>query len=234
VNFQRDGYAIREGVLDGAEIDGLIEALARIGDRHTVRSRGGVYAVRNLLTVCSAAAELARSPKILAIVCADLAANAFPVQGTLFDKTAGANWLVPWHQDLTISVAERVEVPGYGPWSRKAGVWHVQPLAQVLQGMISIRIHLDDCGESNGALRVLPGSHLRGRLPNDEAARLQTSIAPVTCAVSAGGVLSMRPLLLHASSAAAHAGHRRVIHIDYARAVLDGGLRWRADELCAS
>jgi hypothetical protein len=79
-----------------------------------------------------------------------------------------ANWKVPWHQDVTIAVQERVEAEGFGPWSIKADVLHVQPPGEVLEHMISVRLHLDNCGEKNGALRVIPGSHLQGRIPEEE------------------------------------------------------------------
>lgn len=130
------------------------------------------------------------------------------------------------HQDLTICVEARVDVPGYGPWTKKAASWHVQPPASVLERMLSVRIHLDDCGESNGALRVMPGSHKLGRLNAWEVTERQGRGDAVTCPVAAGGILLMRPLLLHASSAAVSSSHRRVIHIDYACGELAGGLQW--------
>jgi ectoine hydroxylase-related dioxygenase (phytanoyl-CoA dioxygenase family) len=117
---------------------------------------------------------------------------------------------VPWHQDLTISVSAKLDVPEYGPWTKKAGVWHVQPPASVSERMLSVRIHLDDCSESNGALRVLPGTHRLGRLNAVQIAEQQRMSASVTCVVDVGGVLLMRPLLLHASSAASESIHRRV------------------------
>jgi ectoine hydroxylase-related dioxygenase (phytanoyl-CoA dioxygenase family) len=144
----------------------------------------------------------------------------------LFDKTGSANWLVPWHQDLTICVDTRLDVPGYGPWTKKAGIWHVQPPPSILDRMLSVRIHLDDCNESNGALRVLPGTHRLGRLNADQIAALRRTATCVICAIGVGGVLLMRPLLIHGSSTASEASHRRVIHIDYASCQLDGGLQW--------
>jgi hypothetical protein len=89
----------------------------------------------------------------------------FAVRGILFDKIPDANWKVPWHQDVTIAVEERVEVEGFGPWSIKADVLHVQPPAEVLEHMVSVRLPLDNCDEENGALRVIHGSHLHGRIP---------------------------------------------------------------------
>src|SRR5262245_7189469 len=82
-----------------------------------------------------------------------LGPGAFVVRGLFFDKTPRANWKVSWHQDLTIAVRVRIEAPGFGPWSLKAGVVHVQPPAEILERMATVRLHLDDCSESNGPLR---------------------------------------------------------------------------------
>lgn len=226
LSFQRDGFSVLPEVFRQQEIEDLIQAVARIDGDDGVRSRGGVYAVRNLLHLSPAINHLAHSPRVRSIVEEYLERPAFPVRGTLFDKTGAANWLVPWHQDLTICVISRADVPGYGPWTIKAGVCHVQPPISVLENMLSVRIHLDDCDESNGALRVLPGTHNLGRLTAGQITEKQCLSASISCDVQKGDVVLMRPLLLHASSAASKAVHRRVIHIDYASSQLDGGLQW--------
>jgi hypothetical protein len=227
--FEQQGFSVLPDVFTKPEVSSLIDSISRIGRDESVRSRGGVYAVRNLLRLCPVIGDLARSPRVRSIVEEIFPDEAIAVRATLFDKTAGANWLVPWHQDLTVCVVARLDVSGYGPWTRKAGVWHVQPPPSILERMLSVRIHLDDCGESNGALRVLPGTHRLGRLPAGAIAEHQRSGAEVSCVAGAGGVVLMRPLLLHASSAASKATHRRVIHIDYASCPLDGGLQWAAN-----
>ena len=226
IDFERDGFAIIPAVFAPEEIGRLIDAMSQVSDQRAVRTRGGVYAIRDLLAISQPVRELAASRKLRGIVETHLAPCAFPVRATLFDKIAGANWLVPWHQDLTICVSERIEVPGYGPWSTKAGACHVQPPVSILESMLSVRIHLDDCDESNGALRVLAGTHTLGRLSAAQIGEEQQQRVSVPCAARAGDVLLMRPLLVHASSAASRAAHRRVVHIDYASCTLDGGLRW--------
>ncbi len=227
-HFQHDGYAILTDVFGPPEMVDLIAAFSRIDAADAVRTRGGVYAVRNLLHLSPEINALAHSAKLRSIARPVLGKAAFPVRGTLFDKTGAANWLVPWHQDLTICVTSRLDVPGYGPWTIKAGVCHVQPPPAILENMLSVRIHLDDCDESNGALRVIPGTHQLGRLTAEQISGHQHSAAAVSCIVKAGDVVLMRPLLLHASSAASNPAHRRVIHIDYAASPLDGGLQWAA------
>jgi ectoine hydroxylase-related dioxygenase (phytanoyl-CoA dioxygenase family) len=125
-----------------------------------------------------------------------------------------------------IPVAERKNVPGFGPWSIKAGVVHVKPPAAVLAGMLALRVHLDDCGMDNGPLRVLPGSHRHGFLSSAEVREWIATREPVTCIARRGDVLAMRPLLLHASSPAEVPAHRRVLHIEYSAQPLPSPLRW--------
>lgn len=197
---QTGGFAIVESVLSRQQVDDLLNALERIGETGSVRKRGGIFAVRNLLDESPEVRELASSEAVRALVEPVLGAHHFPVRGILFDKIPDANWKVPWHQDVTIAVRERVEAEGFGPWSMKADVLHVQPPATILERMLTVRLHLDPCGEENGALRILPGSHTRGKIPEDEIVTMRESLPEEVCAVGLGGALLMRPLLLHASS----------------------------------
>jgi Phytanoyl-CoA dioxygenase (PhyH) len=171
-------------------------------------------------------AELARSPRFLGLASPHFPDRPFPVRAIYFDKSAGANWLVAWHQDLTIALQARAEVPGFGPWSNKDGVTHVQPPVELLQQMLTIRLHLDDANESNGALRVLPGTHRYGRVTARRIAELRANHDEFVCKASAGDAMLMRPLLLHASGRSRSANHRRILHIEYASFALPPGLAW--------
>ena len=153
------------------------------------------------------------------------------MRGILFDKTPGANWNVVWHQDLSIAVRERRDVPGFGPWSQKAGVAHVQPPPTILERMLTVRLHLDDCDEANGPLLVLPGSHRSGRLTPEQVQQWRGKTAAVPCLVPSGGALLMRPLLLHASSSSQSPRHRRVVHLEYAAEALPEGLEWAVKQV---
>lgn len=221
-----DGYAILAGVIDAAQVARLIVALQRVSQPQSVRERNGrMYAIRNLLALVPQVRELAGSRAIRNLIEPLLGSCARVVRGLLFDKTLDTNWKVPWHQDLSIAVQRRVDIPGYGPWSVKADVTHVQPPVSVLQSMLTVRLHLDDCGPDNGPLNVLPGSHDCGVLQSTEVERWSAR-PPVACCVPAGGALLMRPLLLHASSSTSKPMHRRVIHLEYAASPLPGGLEW--------
>ena len=228
-----DGFTIVEAVLSRLTVNRLLSALEQVGDTGSIRKRGGIFAVRNLLDISPEVRELADSESIRALVEPVLGTHFFPVRGILFDKIPGANWKVPWHQDVTIAVQQRVETKGFGPWSMKAGVLHVQPPVEVLEHMISVRVPLDPCGEENGALRVLPGSHHCGRIPEQAIAAMRET-PDIVCAVGVGGALLMRPLLLHASSPSKVPGHRRVVHLDFASMLLPNGMQWFSDATFAT
>jgi Phytanoyl-CoA dioxygenase (PhyH) len=224
-DFARDGYFIQEAVLSAAAVERLRAAVARIPNGEEVRRRRGVYGVRNLLEICPAVEELARQTQIRQFVTPVLGERAFAVRAIFFDKVPGANWSLFWHQDNVISVVAHVDVPGYIGWSNKVGVWQVQPPALVLANMLAVRVHLDDCGLENGPLRVLPGSHRSGWV-DEQLDDWKTRVPEVVCEVRRGGVVTMCPLLLHASAKSAAPGHRRVIHIEYACDNLPQGLEW--------
>jgi ectoine hydroxylase-related dioxygenase (phytanoyl-CoA dioxygenase family) len=174
----------------------------------------------------SEVAKLAASEALTSVVRPFLPGPPRAVRAIFFDKSPGSNWLVPWHQDLSIAVRQRVEVPGFGPWSVKEGLIHVQPPVEVLEGMLTLRLHLDVADETNGALRVLPGSHANGRLSATEIERLRAAIPEETCRAEAGDAFLMRPLILHASGRSVSEGRRRVLHIEYAGLDLPSGLQW--------
>jgi ectoine hydroxylase-related dioxygenase (phytanoyl-CoA dioxygenase family) len=220
-----NGYALFEKLIDDTCVARLIawsESLPSDGD--AISRRGAPFARRNLLED-PLIRDLVNDLRVREIVDAILGPAAFAVRAILFDKTPDANWTVPWHQDRSIAVREREDVAGFGPWSEKAGVVHVQPPVGVLKSMLTMRIHLDACDEGNGPLRVIGGSH-EMLLDADAVQAAVSSATPVSCCVGSGGAVVMRPLILHASSPAKTARHRRVIHIEYAAGELPDGLVW--------
>jgi hypothetical protein len=203
------GFVVLPGVLENATLTPIAEALVALAG---VQSRAGI---RGLLRV-PAVRQLASDERLLHIAQEFVGAGPVPFRATLFDKSPIANWLVAWHQDLVLPVTSRVDSREWGPWTIKAGVLHARAPASALATVVALRIHLDDSTSANGPLRVLPHTHDRGVLSRGQIEQLSREIAPVECTERAGGVVVMRPLLLHASSKSEGATPRRVLHIEYA------------------
>ncbi len=225
-DFDRDGFQIVKSAIDESTCDLLAAELTPIFEEQQISLKNRIAGVRNLLQNCALVKEFAKSAKIISILREVVGSNYFPVRAIFFDKTSDSNWLVPWHQDLAIAVAARIETPGFSGWSMKDGVLHVHPPREVLEQMITLRLHLDDCTAGNGVLKVLPFTHRRGKLGTSEISECTKSHRGVNCEVGRGCVLLMRPLLLHCSLPAEKPQHRRVLHIEYAAGDLPNGLKW--------
>jgi ectoine hydroxylase-related dioxygenase (phytanoyl-CoA dioxygenase family) len=205
------GYEVREDVMTGDEVARLAFAVVRVGGR----SRAGARHLMKHPLV----ADLAGDPRLLAMARSALGGRAVPYRATLFDKSPGSNWLVVWHQDTALPVRVRHDAPGWGPWSVKAGVHYAHAPAAALQSIVALRVHLDDSLLENGPLKVLPGSHNMGVLPDSAIRTAVAAGQPQECTVRRGGVIVMRPLLVHASSKSMVEAPRRILHIEYATAL---------------
>jgi Phytanoyl-CoA dioxygenase (PhyH) len=176
------------------------------------RSRAGVRHAMKIPSV----ATFASGSKLLGIAKDIPGGEAVPFRATLFDKSAEANWLVAWHQDTALPLREKKDTPGWGSWSVKERIVYAHAPADALMRVVALRVHLDDSGVANGPLRVLPGTHCAGVLTDEEIHALGHEVPAVDCLVTKGGVLAMRPLLIHASSKSQSEIARRVLHIEYA------------------
>ncbi len=155
------------------------------------------------------------------------APSVIPVRAVLFDKSPATNWSLGWHQDRTIVVRERHETAGFGPWSRKHGLQHVEPPFSIIEQMVTLRIHLDDVPATNAPLLIAPGSHRVGRVPEDQIMATVEAHGHRTCEAGAGDIWVYATPILHASDASSRAGHRRVLQVDFAGADLPLPLEWR-------
>jgi len=201
------GFDVIPEVVTDAEVHSVLTAIAG-----SERSRAGVrHLMRN-----EAVARLARNRRLMDLATAALGSPAMPYRATLFDKSPRANWLVVWHQDTALPLRHRREAPGWGPWSTKAGVLYAHAPATALRQVVALRVHLDDSTSRNGPLRVIPGSHERGVLSDAAIQGLVAGQPAHECTVPQGGVLMMRPLLVHASSKSVVPAPRRVLHLEYA------------------
>lgn len=148
------------------------------------------------------------------------------VRAILFDKTEEANWSVAWHQDRTIAVCARRDVAGYGPWSVKDGAHHVEPPFDIMRDMVTMRVHLDDCGKDNAPLMIAVGSHRLGRIPGAEIADAVSRLPLAHCIAEASDVWVYATPIIHASERTRSAARRRVLQVDFSARTLPVGLEW--------
>ncbi|HWB24540.1 MAG TPA: phytanoyl-CoA dioxygenase family protein [Chitinophagaceae bacterium] len=220
-----DGFAIINNIFNDGETDALTKIIVGNGKHDPSFRRGGdLYAIRRFLHEVPGIIPIIFNSSLNSIINRNFGDDYFVVKSIYFDKPPLSNWFVAWHQDLNISVSARHEVACFENWTNKQGHWAVQPPAAVLEKNFTMRIHLDDTDSNNGALKVIPGSHRSG-ITRPDTVVIDKSKEHV-CAVPKGGVMIMKPLLMHASGRTLNNQRRRVIHIEFSNAVLPVPLKW--------
>lgn len=223
--IQQDGFAIIEDVFTEQEITELIQAISEVDtSRLTFRKTNDLFAVRQFLKEVPMAVDILFNSRLATLISAIFGHKFFVVKSIYFDKPERSNWFVAYHQDLTISVDKKIDIEGFGTWTTKQNQFAVQPPLNILQDNFTIRIHLDKTDAENGALKVIPGSHLKG-IYRAETIDWSAEREKV-CAVNKGGVMFMKPLLLHSSGRTTNSHKRRVIHIEFSRSFLPDNLHW--------
>jgi len=212
-----DGAELAKSAIDPDTLKMITDALSgQPADQAGIRLFG-VEALRSFLEPNGAIGKLA-APRMKGPPRA--------VRAILFDKTPSTNWSLAWHQDRVIAVRDRIEVAGFGPWSRKHGALHVAPPFEVLSRMITLRLHLDPVPETNAPLLIAPGSHTRGRIAENDIPAVVSECGVVACLAEVGDAWLYATPILHASEVAAIPAHRRVLQVDFAVDRLPGGLQW--------
>jgi len=230
VQLEADGFTILPAVLTPVAVAHVLAEWEEITRLHAtddalLSGEGGpAYGARNLLDLWPQVMELVRKPELRTALADVLGAGAGVVRALYFDKPPGHSWALPWHKDYSLAVQSHGRLDRFTKPTVKAGVPHVVAPKEVLERMITIRVHLDDMTAENGPLRLIPGSH-RFYHQKDDAPR-----EAVTLYCRAGDVLFMRPLITHASGhSKTNAGlHRRVVHLECAAdAELTDGYAWK-------
>lgn len=219
-NINQHGAEIRRNFISAKDITDIKKEIALSCNDYSG------YGIRNADKKFKSISELVSSNKMLELASFLLGSQVEIVRVIFFDKTPDKNWLVAWHQDKTIALSHRVELEGWGPWSVKDGVHHVQPPVEVLNSMITFRLHLDNADQSNGCLKVIPQSHKSGILTQEKITEIVNTKELFFCEALSGDLLLMRPHLLHASSKAVRPDHRRVVHVEYSNYILPMNLQW--------
>lgn len=204
--FESSGYLVLEGVLS----ETVVADISNFVNRLQVESAG----TRNVLEYdwCRSVANALRSQADISPL---LPPKPVAIQCIYFEKSKAQNWLVSLHRDSIFPIKARIESPEWGLWTQKEGRLYGRPPEQVLSSLVAIRLHLENNDEENGPLLVVPGSHLAE----------QENENRVSCLVQAGGVVILRPQLLHASSKV-RSGIRRVLHFVFGPEYLPDGAEW--------
>lgn len=218
------GYMIIPDVFTEQTCDELIGYIEKAGTgNNAFRKSADLFAIRRFHKEIPEVLPAIFNHKIVAWIKTLFGSDYFITKSIYFDKPVNANWFVPYHQDLTISVDQKQDIQGYGPWSVKQDQFTVQPPADILEHNFTIRIHLDDTDEHNGALKVILGSHLKGISRAEATPGKETE---QVCRLKKGDIMIMRPLLLHASGRTTNGQKRRVIHVELSNRQLPVPLKW--------
>ncbi len=220
-----NGFTLIENIFTDGEVKALLSIIEQADSTNeTFRRTKDLFAIRQFLKEIPDAVSAIFTSVLKATIDGLFGEGYRVVKSIYFDKPGDSNWFVSYHQDLTISVKEKTDVQGFGPWTVKQQQYAVQPPLTVLENNFTIRIHLDDTDEHNGALRVIPGSHNKG-VYRPETIDWNKE-REVSCNVRKGGIMIMRPLLLHASSRTTNNHKRRVVHIEFSDQQLPAPLQW--------
>lgn len=226
LQLNKEGYSIVKDVYSQSELDRISKLITdrELNNSSIIKSKD-LFAIRQLINEIPKLEGVLFNSKLRGLL-NDIHAEGklFLSKAIYFDKLEGSNWFVAYHQDLTINVVDQKETEGFKNWTNKRGQIGVQPPIEYLNRTFTIRIHLDDTDETNGALRVVPESHLYGVVRTEE--RSQSS-NEVTCNVKSGSVMLMKPLIFHASSKSSGNSNRRVIHLEFCDMQLPQGLNWK-------
>jgi len=207
----RSGYVWLRGALSEDQLGVLEAVFDGPGARHAVGAR--VPWVAMVVDALRAAAPcLIGAHRAVRIVA--------------FDKSKRQNWAIPWHQDRVIAVASRAACPGFRNWTNKAGIWHCEPPVALLKRMLFVRVHIDDCDSSNGAMSIAEGSHAAGLVRGQDGAEVASRYMDVSCDARRGDVQVLDMLTLHRSPAAVDGMQRRALRIDLADFDLPAPLNW--------
>ncbi|MDM1556657.1 MULTISPECIES: phytanoyl-CoA dioxygenase family protein [Chryseobacterium] len=224
-HIEKYGFSVIDEVFSDAEVAQIIHVLDNIDtSKENFRKSEDLFAIRQFLKEVPDIKDLIFNDNIRTIINEIFGERYFVVKSIYFDKPETSNWYVAYHQDLTISVDKKLELSGFGPWTTKQNQFAVQPPLDILENIYTIRIHLDDTDENNGALKVVPESHSKG-IYRPETIDWTIEREEI-CKVNKGGVMLMKPLTLHGSNRTTNGKKRRVIHIEFSDKELPEVLKW--------
>ena len=225
IKLEENGYSITHSLYTDNEINQILECIESAGqDENSFRKTKDLFAIRQLIKNIPALTRLLFNENLIRLISCFSESEYFLIKAIYFDKPSESNWFVAYHQDLSISVDQKADIDNYTNWTFKKEQYGVQPPIEILEDTITIRIHLDKTTEHNGALKVIPKSHLKGIIRKES--KDWTLDNECICEVDKGGVMLMKPLTLHASNRTTNGKRRRVIHLEFNKHSLEGPLSW--------
>ncbi len=225
IELEEDGYSIIPNLYSDDELHQILACIENAEqDGNSFMKTKDLFAIRQLTKNVPGITELLFHQKLTELLTDLSESEYFMTKAIYFDKPSESNWFVAYHQDLSISVNQKADLNHYSNWTFKKGQYGVQPPIQILEDTITIRIHLDKTGKNNGALKVIPKSHINGIIRADS--KDWNVENEHICEVEKGGVMLMKPLTLHASNRTTDGQKRRVIHLEFNKHNLAKPLDW--------
>lgn len=233
IELEQKGFSLTSKIYDESEIFKIIQTLESIeGNSQSIIKTKELFAIRQLINVKPELWKILLNENLYELITEIGGTNCLLTKAIYFNKPKKSNWFVSYHQDLSINVTEKSEIKGYKNWTTKRNQIGVQPPIKILENIFTIRIHLDDTTKNNGALRVIPKSHLKGIIRTDnENYKTENE---VLCELNKGESMLMKPLTLHASSRTLNESKRRVIHLEFSNMKLDKPLKWKEMKIVKS
>jgi len=224
-NLYNKGFSIVDGIYNDAEIDSILNSINKADQTNsTFRKSEDLFEIRQVLKEIPEILQFIFSDNLKYLISNIIGNDYFIVKSIYFDKPENSNWYVAYHQDLTISVDKKAEIENFVNWTKKQNQFAVQPPISILENIVTLRIHLDETNLENGALKVIENSHSKG-IYRPENINWENEKG-VTCNVNKGGVMLMKPLLLHSSGRTTNSKKRRVIHIELSNIDLPKEINW--------
>ncbi|MDT0557180.1 phytanoyl-CoA dioxygenase family protein [Ichthyenterobacterium sp. W332] len=225
IELEKNGYSVLADLYSDIEISQIIACIENAEQSgNSFMKTKDLFAIRQLIKNVPELTDLLFNKKLTELISDLSESEYFLTKAIYFDKPSESNWFVAYHQDLSISVDQKTELENYTNWTFKKGQYGVQPPIEILQDTITVRIHLDKTDKSNGALKVIPKSHMKGIVRADS--KDWNIEDEYVCEVEKGGVMLMKPLTLHASNRTTNGKKRRVIHLEFNKHNLTEPLAW--------
>ena len=153
--FHEQGFHVVNNVYNKDEISTISNFINNLDTSNPIfRKTNDLFAIRQFIKEFPEIKKLLFNERLKEIIKNIGGEDYFIVKSIYFDKPEKSNWFVSYHQDLTISVDKKIEDENFSNWTNKHNQFAVQPPKEILENIVTVRIHLDNTNEDNGALKI--------------------------------------------------------------------------------